>query len=104
MKAIEIMKSEAVNPQNGKVVSKIRVRMSNGEILPLVTGKVVEGKFVADDMEAAESNLKSRFETATDALRHVVVREREFTNADGTVRDAKWATVTNVKLGDSLEW
>ena len=104
MKAIEIMKSEAVNPQNGQIVSKIRVRMSNGEILPLVTGKVVEGKFVADDMSAAEANLKSRFQAVTDALRHVVVREREFQNADGTVRDAKWATVTNVTLGDSLEW
>ena len=104
MFAVEIMKSEAVNPKTGVVVSKLRARMSSGEILPLVTGKVVDGKFHADNMEDAEANLKSRFETPKDALRHIVVREREFENEDGTVRDARWATVTNVKLGETLSW
>lgn len=104
MFAVEIMPGKGKNPKTGELVSKLRARMSNGEILGLITGDVVDGKFVADSEEKAIEKLKSRFSSVTEALRHVVVREKIFSNEDGTERNGKWATISNIQLGESLSW
>lgn len=104
MFAVEIMPGKGKNPKTGELVSKLRARMSNGEIVGLVTGDVVDGKFIADSEEKALERLKSRFDSVHQALRHVVIREKVFSNEDGSERNGRWATISNLQLGESVVW